>query len=413
MSPIVPDSVDDKEKRENPESERALFMLMVMMLLGIIGIIGYALQAPNSSKFVSSAAIGLMVAGSSLLIGGLFGFLFGIPRTLQQDTPFEPVRNNGSDSSEDEEKLANYRANTNLEQISDWLTKILVGVGLTQITVIPEKLYAVATAVAGALDNTDGNRVFAVAVILFFVICGFLFGYLWTRLFLPGAFRQADLSALVNKVDRANRDVKQVNMKVRELEKQAEIDANALNLIQRQLNPSVNIPPVTQEQLNDAIRFASSPVKVQIFTQANLMRGENWRIDKPKMELTIPIFRALIESDKIDKKFHRNHGQLGFALKDQTTPNWEESEAALTEAINRRGSWEENGWLFYEFNRAYCRIMRDEEFQKERASKPEAKDNIFADLSAAAQSELKEIIRNNPNIKKWMSLNNVKVRDLD
>ncbi len=31
----------------------------------------------------------------------------------------------------------NYRSNTNLEQISDWLTKILVGVGLTQQTFFP------------------------------------------------------------------------------------------------------------------------------------------------------------------------------------------------------------------------------------------------------------------------------------
>jgi len=57
------------------------------------------------------------------------GFLFGIPRVLQRDvlTP-----NDYTDRD-------NYiqRVNTNLEQISDWLIKIIVGLGLVQLQQIP------------------------------------------------------------------------------------------------------------------------------------------------------------------------------------------------------------------------------------------------------------------------------------
>jgi len=38
-----------------------------------------------------------------------------------------------------------YSGNTNLEQISDWLTKILVGVGLTQLREIPGQVQRLAT----------------------------------------------------------------------------------------------------------------------------------------------------------------------------------------------------------------------------------------------------------------------------
>ena len=35
---------------------------------------------------------------------------------------------------------------------------------------------------------------------IYFSVCGFLLGYLWTRLFLAGAFRQADVKALGERV---------------------------------------------------------------------------------------------------------------------------------------------------------------------------------------------------------------------
>ena len=68
----------------------------------------------------STLAVAALVAGGAFLAGGLLGFLFGIPRSLAVQ---EGVADQGG-----------YQPNTNLEQISDWLTKILVGVGLVQFT---------------------------------------------------------------------------------------------------------------------------------------------------------------------------------------------------------------------------------------------------------------------------------------
>lgn len=84
--------------------------------------------------------------------------------------------------------IATYRVNTNLEQISDWLTKILVGVGLTQIGVIPERLEAAARILAPGDQDTS----FIMALILYSTASGFLLGYLWTRLVIAPMFKEAN-----------------------------------------------------------------------------------------------------------------------------------------------------------------------------------------------------------------------------
>jgi hypothetical protein len=92
----------------------------------VIGILIYAWSVHSGSVL----AVALLVAGAAFLGGALLGFLFGIPRSLAVEatpagTTAEPV--------EAGQRAALYRSNTNLEQISDWLTKILVGVGLVEL----------------------------------------------------------------------------------------------------------------------------------------------------------------------------------------------------------------------------------------------------------------------------------------
>lgn len=399
------------DQKDKSNSEKALQTLWIIIIVGFLGAAAFALRASNLAEFLSFVATGGMVAGASLLVGGLLGFLFGIPRTLQHD-PAESVTAAEAALGDDSDRHVNYRANTNLEQISDWLTKILVGVGLTQINQIPGTFREIGNAVAIGLGNSESSHIFALSAILFFLICGFLFGYLWTRLFLPGAFRQADLSVLVNQVNEARIEAKQANQKVQEFEKQAALDAHALGLVHRQLNPSNDMPAVTQEALNGAIKQASHSVRVQIFNQAQTFRSANWDTDKEKVKCTIPIFRALIENDN-ENKYHRNHGQLGYALKDQSDPDWVEAEAELSKAIEIREALRETGWRFYEFNRALCRIKQDAAFKAGKASKAEARKKILTDLRVAAQVLLiRNIILDNPEIKEWMSRNSLTPKSL-
>lgn len=381
-----------------------LLYLIAGLSTGGIGIIFYAFQASSIQNFFLAISVALLIAASALMSGASVGFLFGIPRTLQQETYKDNQRDN---SNKDFSPELIYQVNTNLEQISDWLTKILVGIGLTQI---PE----IINAFSGYLDYVDqygfvgfsNTKVFAGALLIYFLVCGFFTGYLWTRLYLAGAFRQADLDAVGAKL-------KQVENKVSELEKQAAIDSKALAIVQNQLNPDSDTDehPINQEKLNNAITPASSIVKAQIFYLATSVRRENWKKHetKAKMERTIPIFRALIESD-IKGEYHSNHGQLGYALKDQRIPNWKEACEELTKAIEIRGSWQTNPFLFYEFNRAICKICMDQNFIDKKESSDDVKKSILADLQVAKRSRMiTNIISKDPKITEWLTLNNIDI----
>lgn len=119
---------------------------------------------------------------AALACGGLMGFLFGIPRVTQR----------ASGELEDA-SIGEYRqsVNTNLTEISDWLTKIIVGVSLVQLTQIPPAFESLAK----FLSRTDMPPGFIGAVLVFFGVTGFLAGYLLTRLYLAKAFSEADRAA--------------------------------------------------------------------------------------------------------------------------------------------------------------------------------------------------------------------------
>jgi len=364
-------------------------------------IILFSASATGMSRFLATASVGLLVAGASLMVGGLLGFLFGIPRSLQgSDTSSAPSSGKGQRGNTGDDQAGSYGANTNLEQISDWLTKILVGVGLTQLTVLAERLRALALFLSPGFGTLPRPDVIAIAVVLYFAISGFLFGYLWTRLFLGAALREADVAALGRKISA--------------LENQMSQDAKALSLVQQQLNPRSDSPEVSQDELRGAIIQASPAAKTTIFYQAWDVRGKNWRDDrtKPTMERTIPIFRALADSDLRDE-YHQNHGQLGFALKDKKSPDWAEAEKELTKAIEIRGDWRTNGWLFYEFARAICRIHLEEGVQKGKPGASPNREKILADLSALATSDdLLERIQEDQAVLDWMSTNHITIESL-
>ncbi len=127
---------------------------------------------------------GLVVAGAAAVLGGALGFLFGVPRTRTGDpAPPGPAVGGGSDS---------YAPNTNLEQVSDWLTKVLLGVGLTQLGSLGTRLHQLGAALAPALGGDPGTAPFAAALVLYFLVLGFLGSWLATRLLLPRALSDAD-----------------------------------------------------------------------------------------------------------------------------------------------------------------------------------------------------------------------------
>jgi hypothetical protein len=154
---------------------------------GCVAVLAFVSQATTWAEYARTVAGLLMVAGCAWSIGALVGFLFGIPRTLSlpADGPEGAAR--GPD-------VVHYRVNTNLEQISDWLTKILVGVGLAELHQLPDALRGAADYFAAAIGGRAAADVagFVLALLVYFSIVGLMTGYLGTRVLLAPLFKLVD-----------------------------------------------------------------------------------------------------------------------------------------------------------------------------------------------------------------------------
>jgi len=119
-----------------------------------------------------------MVSAACFLAGGLLGFLFGIPRALSSDTD--------KGSSEQRDRL---NTNTNLEQISDWLTKIIIGATLVQLGSVAHRFGDLATFVSGIFGSpSTQNKTMAGAIILYSTVFGFFAAYIGARSILTFLF---------------------------------------------------------------------------------------------------------------------------------------------------------------------------------------------------------------------------------
>jgi hypothetical protein len=177
-----------------PSSRMLNYVALCVLFFGIV--IAFFFGTGMSGK-----ATVFMWMFACILASSVIGFLFGIPKILQTPAKF--------DTSETT-LMPSYQqlVNSNLTEISDWLTKIIVGLGLVNLTKIPPYLYDAARILANGLTSPQTMRAdlalaFAYAIIIGFSCFGFLFGYIGTRTYLAGIFSSADQNTLKALADSA------------------------------------------------------------------------------------------------------------------------------------------------------------------------------------------------------------------
>lgn len=143
-----------------------LWSIPVMFVAGVIVILIYTSGVPSGLRW-SVFGTAIAIGSSSFFVGGIVGFLFGIPRTVQGSVPSTTV--------------TQYQGNTNLEQISDWLTKIIVGIGLVQIGHIIPALSELGESIKAPLGGQASSPAFGLGMIITYASLGFFYYYLWSR----------------------------------------------------------------------------------------------------------------------------------------------------------------------------------------------------------------------------------------
>ncbi len=192
------------ENKSTIRNNQAFKFVVVLLIIGLTSVLVYSLrqfwtfdnyykdnvlQYSNNISFkkgnlnyvIASFSTGILIAGSALTFGGLIGFVFGIPKRVINNQELSSAPNK-------------YIGNDNLVEVSDWLTKIIVGVGLTQLTSIPRYLREFGEYAGEPLNGItkSSGEVAAESILTFFVICGFLFAYLWTRLYFAKLLEEAE-----------------------------------------------------------------------------------------------------------------------------------------------------------------------------------------------------------------------------
>ena len=195
----------------------------VMYVLGgalpVLGFLLLALYAGSTpGPHLAYFSIGTLIGLAGLVVGCVIGFLFGVPRAISapygpRDAPVivsrntqyiseptngassaststqpEPESTSGASSASTSTQPEHFLPSTNLEQVSDWLTKVLLGAGLVQLGRLGRPVGGLIDAVAGALQPTTAvavgspARVLAGGIVLFYTSIGFLDGYVITTL---------------------------------------------------------------------------------------------------------------------------------------------------------------------------------------------------------------------------------------
>lgn len=173
----------------------------VSMVLLAIFVLGTVVVAWGGLGEKGYNIAGALIWGFGFCASGmLLGFLFAIPRILPAGAVIAPAtKPDGSSAPPSHSTVVNPSAsgeseiNSNLVEVSDWLTKIIVGVGLVELKHLPEAAQRVTVFIAPGLGlPVEQGAPIVGGIMLFFSVHGFLIGYLLTRIYLAMILKWAD-----------------------------------------------------------------------------------------------------------------------------------------------------------------------------------------------------------------------------
>lgn len=148
------------------------------MAVGFLSIVLYSWTQKSWSRVLACA---LLIGLAAALVGALLGFVFGVPKTVAR-----AAKAPGDGATP-------YEGNTNLEEISDWLTKILVGAGLVELKSVPGALDTFGAKFVSNGSLGSFGWVAGPSVAISYSVCGFLLAYLWARIYMINDLNPAEV----------------------------------------------------------------------------------------------------------------------------------------------------------------------------------------------------------------------------
>ncbi|KQT32569.1 hypothetical protein ASG29_12455 [Sphingomonas sp. Leaf412] len=183
------------------EKRRAIWVMRVLgaILALLLLTTGIAIHSMRGSGAHAVVGLGSAIFVAALMVGAFLGFLFSVPRVLARGATEAAV--GAVPAGTQAQRLL--ETNTNLERISDWLTTLIVGAGLTQVARAGEALasFSAFVGTASAPLGPVAARLPGLApmILVTGVILGFLAMYLYTRIEITRLFRHAELDCYLDR----------------------------------------------------------------------------------------------------------------------------------------------------------------------------------------------------------------------
>jgi hypothetical protein len=160
------DHSDPDESRDDPDQScdehnpihSFLVRMWILAAIGCLLILLYSSHFSEPTQLLRILGMGMLLAGAALLSGFLLGFIFAIPRLGEQKAKAATAQPKDSPAAESGSQPNPIQFNDNLVQISDWLTKIIVGVGLVELHSIPRRLGTLSYYLALGLQPASSAR---------------------------------------------------------------------------------------------------------------------------------------------------------------------------------------------------------------------------------------------------------------
>jgi hypothetical protein len=178
-----------------------LVAFFLTFLVASYEILIYGISQRNTLQTI---ALGGTIALGAFLAGGVMGFLFALPRSVTVAIPGD----RGAPSKELRDLTV--RPNTNLEEVSDWIVKIIVGLTLTQLGKIPSASAHLFVLLGRSLGGSPQDTTFIGALVIFTSLAGFVFGWLGTRMFIGRWMAASDMPLEAAAAEAASRGDKQM-----------------------------------------------------------------------------------------------------------------------------------------------------------------------------------------------------------
>jgi hypothetical protein len=169
---------------------RVVWTFLALSMVGPVGTFLYTFAGGRQLSILATFGGAVLLMSAFGFAGGLIGFVFAIPRSRQEQRAVQPAQQ--ANEPQPPVRLSDYSANTNLEQISDWLTKIMIGIGLVEFKELSGLLWNTATTLAPMIGADASARPVALCLMMYSGLWGFFFAYLSTRLWLPKALTRAE-----------------------------------------------------------------------------------------------------------------------------------------------------------------------------------------------------------------------------